>query len=202
MICKHCPPVKNLVKNWGVSLKKKFFWIVTHIEDVIAVVALSCILIIACMNVFFRYFMNQPLTWAEELECGFLIWATFIGGAVCYKKNLHYGMDYLVDHLPAKYKYILRKCITFVLILFFAFLTYLSFEFAISAKKTTNFFQISYTYLDFAAVLGFASMTIYSVLFFIESFINPEQFIKRYVAAYEEDINDSNEAAPKEGNTL
>lgn len=152
-----------------------------------AATALSVMVVTAAYNVFTRYVLKDPKTWAEELECICLIWSTFPGAAACYKRNLHYGMDYLVDHLPLKAKLMLRRCITFLCIFLFGYLCYISFGFAVSATKTTTFFRLSYTYLDFAAVFGFFSMTVYSVIYFVESLSHPEAYAARYAAAYEDE---------------
>lgn len=167
-------------------MKKTLTWCVKNWEEGIAAIAITIMIVTAIFNVFTRYGLKHPFTWAEELECICLVWSTFIGAAAAYKHNLHYGMDFLVDHLPFRAKLILRRMITFICIFLFIYLTYLAFQFMMAAFKTTSFFRLSYRYIDLAAVLGFASMAVYSVIYFIESFINAESYIGRYVPDYEE----------------
>ena len=169
------------------SKKNKLIWFAKNWEDVLAAIFLSVMLLTALFNVFTRYVLNYPFTWAEELECICLVWSTFTASAAAYKKNLHYGMDFLVDRLPFKAKIQLRRCISFVNIFLFAFLLYLAIIFISQVTKTTVFFRLSYKYIDFAAVVGFSSMEVYSILYFIESFTNPKVYAARYVAAYEPD---------------
>ena len=167
-------------------MKKALIWCLKNWEEGIAAIMLSAMTITAIFNVFTRYVLQHPFTWAEELECICLVWSTFIGAAAAYKRNLHYGMDFLVDHLPFGAKLVLRRLITFICIFLFAYLTYLAFLFMMATYKTTSFFRLSYRYIDLAAVLGFASVTIYSIIYFVESFIDPEGYIARYVPDYEE----------------
>ncbi len=168
-------------------MKRFLHYIVKHWEDIIAASALSVMLIVAIINVFFRYVLNSPITWAEELECICLVWSTFLGAAAAYKLNLHYGMDFLVDHLPFTGKLFLRRTITFICIILFGFLTVLAVQFCLKATKITAFFRLSYKVIDFSAVLGFASMTVYSVIYFIESFTAKDKYISRYLLTIDEE---------------
>jgi len=181
-------------------VKNRILYAITHMEEIIAASALSCMAFTACINVFTRYIMNNPLTWAEELECICLVFATFVGGAACYKRNLHYGMDFLVDRLPENGKMFLRKTLLLLFIVLFIYLTGLSYKFALSASKTTTFFRIKYKYIDFAAVLGFGSMAFYSLRYFIQSFTDPQKFAARYASAYANDGLNSEERDAKGGN--
>ena len=49
----------------------------------------------------------------------------------------------------------------------------------------------SYKWLDFAAVLGFASMSIYSMVFFLMSIVHREEFNKRFVISQAQAIHDA-----------
>jgi TRAP-type C4-dicarboxylate transport system permease small subunit len=50
-------------------------------------------------QVVFRYALNHPLAWTEELSRHFMVWAAFLGAAVGYRKKAHMGVDILVAHL-------------------------------------------------------------------------------------------------------
>lgn len=165
-------------------MKKKLIWLAKNWEDLLAAIFLSVMVLTAIFNVFTRYVLKSPFTWAEELECICLVWSTFTSAAAAYKKNLHYGMDFVVDRLPLKSKIQIRRCITFLCIFLFSFLLFLAVQFIGQVTKTTVFFRLSYRYIDFAAVVAFASMEIYSVLYFIESFRYPDRYAARYIAAY------------------
>ena len=55
-------------------------------ENVIGIALLATTLIIF-VNVIMRYFMNQSLTWAEEVVKYLMIWIAFIGGSTCFEKE-------------------------------------------------------------------------------------------------------------------
>lgn len=168
----------------GELLKHKIIFALKNWEEVIACSALGIMVTIAVINFFTRYVLQSPMTWVEELECICLVWTTFCATAACYKRNLHYGMDFLVDNLPFKAKVNLRRGITFINIFLFSFLFVIALKFVIITDKRTAFFRLSYKYIDLAAVLAFFSMMVYSLIYFIESFVNTEKYTARYVDAY------------------
>ena len=81
--------------------------------------------------------------------------------------------------------YDMRSVMTFAFIFLFAFMTYLGYDLTINAKKVMNYSGWSYKYMDAALPLGFASMTIYSIKYFLQSIFKPEEFDKRYENIYD-----------------
>lgn len=53
------------------------------------------------IQVFFRYVLNQSLFWSEELARFMLVWLTFLGTSVAYKRQAHPGVDILTRRLAA-----------------------------------------------------------------------------------------------------
>lgn len=165
-------------------------WFVLHIEEIIAVVAISVMLCSIFFNVIMRYAFRSPTAWADELAMICLAYVTFVGGAAAYKKNLHFGIDILVDRLPMAGKTVLRQLINLVFIGLFAYVTYLGYDLYQGAVKVFNYSGWSYKIMDAALPLGFLSMTIYAVYFFIMSFRDKEAFRHRYESSYEEETVD------------
>ena len=165
-------------------------WLVLHIEEIIAVVAISVMLCAIFFNVIMRYAFRSPTAWADELAMICLAYVTFVGGAAAYKKNLHFGIDILVDRLPLAGKTVLRQLINLVFIGLFAYVTYLGYDLYQGAVKVFNYSGWSYKIMDAALPLGFLSMTIYAVYFFIMSFRDKAAFRRRYESSYEEETVD------------
>ncbi len=55
-------------------MKQKSIWIIKNWEETVAASALSVMLLTAIFNVFTRYILQHPFTWAEELECICLVY--------------------------------------------------------------------------------------------------------------------------------
>lgn len=168
---------------------KALLWILNNIEEIISCAAIAIMIVAIGANVLLRYLFRSPTSWADELALIGMAYVTFVGGAAAYKRNLHFGIDILVDRLPAKGKHILRSAMTFVFIILFAVMTYLGYDLTINAKKVMIYSGWSYKYMDAALPLGFLSMTIYSIKFFIMSIVKPAEFDKRYENVYADDDN-------------
>ncbi|EZH67491.1 C4-dicarboxylate ABC transporter permease [Bacillaceae bacterium JMAK1] len=90
---------------------------IEKVDDVIATIALSLIIVIIASNVFFRFVLSQPLTWSEEISLALFVWLTFIGISSVMKRNEHVGIDYFIRKLPKKWFHFIQWLRWFVLIL-------------------------------------------------------------------------------------
>jgi len=63
---------------------------------------LVALCLVVALQVFFRYFLNAPLAWSEELARFMFIWLVFIGSAVVLRTDSHMSLDFFVNHLPLK----------------------------------------------------------------------------------------------------
>ena len=138
-------------------------------------------------NVIMRYCFRNPTAWSDELAMICLAYVTFVGGAAAYKKNLHFGIDIIVDRLPPKGRMLVRQLMNLAFIILFGYLTILGYRLTMNAVKVFNYSGWSYKIMDAALPLGFLSMTVYAVYFFIQSFTDKEAYRLRYENNYEED---------------
>jgi len=59
--------------------------------------AMTCIVFV---SVVFRYVLNSPLAWTEELASLLFAWLTFVGAYVGFRTRSHIAIDTLVIFLP------------------------------------------------------------------------------------------------------
>ena len=172
-------------------MKKKslFMRALTNLDAVICGVTLTICVILVNANVVFRYFLNNPIKWTDEVVTSLFIWTVFMGSAYAHRKHAHLGVDIVVNLVPEKY----RKGIEFVMdileILILVLLTYISAQYvcALIWKRGIVFKivdgalkyvgQVKYTYTDtlripkwytgIAVPLGFGLSLIYSIIFFL-----------------------------------
>ena len=78
------------------------------------------------LQVFFRYAMNSPLYWSEEIARYAFVWLVFIGAAIASKRGAHIGVDYIVMHLPALPKNILAIIVNLLVLFFISCVIYMS----------------------------------------------------------------------------
>lgn len=94
--------------------------------DVAETCFLSCSLglmvLLLAVQVIWRYFLNSPLVWTEELARYVFLWITFLGISYGLRKNAHIAVEMLVDSLPARLR---KPIILFDYLVFLALLLYL-----------------------------------------------------------------------------
>ena len=175
-------------------------WFVLHIEEIIAVAALTVMLCAIFYNVIMRYLFKNPTSWADELAMICMAYVTFVGGAVAYKNNLHFGIDFLVDKFPVSIQMLIRRITNFVFIPLFGYATILGLRLMMNASKKMIYSGWSYKIIDASLPIGFLSMTIYAIYFFYLSFRDKEAYRARYEQIYE--ANDVDPEAIKAGEKI
>ncbi len=71
------------------------------------------------LQVGFRYLLNQPLTWSEEVARHLMIWSALLGAAVAYRRKGHLGMDVIVLLFSPQWKRIVEGIVHLLSIGFF-----------------------------------------------------------------------------------
>lgn len=116
-----------------------------------------------------RNLFNHSFVWSEELSRFLLIWITFIGASVVYKRGELVALDGM-GKLPDKirlYVYILTQIIVVV---FIAFLAYLGFGTTFSktvVMQTATGLRISMMYPYLAIPIGMLFMLIHAIAFIL-----------------------------------
>ena len=52
--------------------------------------------IVVSVSVFYRYVLNHPLSWSEEVTRLFIVWLSFVGAYAAMRENKHIGFDLFV----------------------------------------------------------------------------------------------------------
>jgi len=61
---------------------------------------IAAIVLITLVAVWYRYVLDNPLSWTEQI-CGILfVWITFLGSAVLYRRVLHIAIDMILVLMP------------------------------------------------------------------------------------------------------
>lgn len=78
--------------------------------------------------VFFRYVVNQPIFWADELSLILFAWLTFLGGSLAVKRSSMAAVTIVLDRLPPRFQFILHGIIQLSIVFFTAFIGYFSIQ--------------------------------------------------------------------------
>lgn len=90
------------------------------------------------LQVFFRYILNDSLFWSEELARFLLVWLTFVGATVAYRRNMHPGVDAIFKRLDRSGRKKLRRAVDLLCLLFFALLIWYGTHFAYFIRAQTS----------------------------------------------------------------
>lgn len=73
------------------------------LDRLVALIVVALLVVMTAITsagVFWRYVMNDSLSWAEELGCYMLVWVSFLGAALATYRGTHIGIDVVYDRLP------------------------------------------------------------------------------------------------------
>ncbi|MGB9698931.1 MAG: TRAP transporter small permease [Thermodesulfobacteriota bacterium] len=149
------------------SSEKKFFLhllnCVAIIFDGFALILFVALIILATLQILFRYVFMYPLPWTEELARFTLVWVTFLGAASATRRKLHLAVDFFINKLNPR----AAKFITFFFyILILGFLVIILYGALVMMGEAKPIFAGSITwlsmmYLYLGPVIGLVLMIIF-----------------------------------------
>jgi len=86
--------------------------------------------VVVAVQVFCRYVLNQSLFWSEELARYLLVWLSFLGASVAYRRQAHPGIDVLYAKLPAAWQRITATAVHLASLSLFAVMIFFGYRFA------------------------------------------------------------------------
>jgi TRAP-type C4-dicarboxylate transport system permease small subunit len=79
-------------------MKARYFRLMDGLHRVCMLIAATCVVAITLVipwGVFTRYVLQSAASWPEPLAVLLMIWFTFMASALCYRENLHIGVNIL-----------------------------------------------------------------------------------------------------------
>ena len=78
--------------------------ILAWLEEAFLCVLLSGMIIVACVQIFLRFFFSSGFVWADPLLRYMVLWAGLFGAAVATKQGKHITIDIISHMLPEQYQ--------------------------------------------------------------------------------------------------
>ena len=129
--------------------------ILTNLDAVICGTTLTVCVVLVNLNVVFRYFLNNPIKWTDEVVTSLFIWTVFMGSAYAHRRHAHLGVDIVMNLIHGNARQVIEFVMDIIQILILALLTY------------TDTLRIPKWYTGIAVPLGFGLSLIYAVYFFL-----------------------------------
>ena len=65
-----------------------------NLDAIICGATLTACLILVNVNVIFRYFLNNPINWTDEVVTSLFVWTVFMGSAYAHRRKAHLGVEF------------------------------------------------------------------------------------------------------------
>jgi len=136
---------------------------------VMGVFILSAAMFLAVIaQVVFRYVIQQPLPWSEELARYLMIWVACLAGAEAYRMKNHVGIDFIANLLPAAPRRWIVQIANLAVFFLMAVIIYQGFKLSWMLRDQESpalQIQMSWPYL--AVPVGALVTGAYALIFFI-----------------------------------
>lgn len=122
-------------------------------------------------HIILRYFFGGGFPWAEELVRFMFIWITFIGVAICVRRDNNISIDVIYNFLGKKGKTILYTILTALTIILVGILGKYGFDFAVitmERRQISSALSLPMHYVYLAIPIGCTLMFIHCVNRFIK----------------------------------
>ena len=117
--------------------------------DAVAVAAFAGMFACVISQVFFRYFLDDPLVWSDELGRYLFVWASFLGWIIAARRRSHLSIDMVATRLGPRGKAVLRAIGALAAIAFAGILAWYGVQIArrnLDVETTTLFFSMGAVY--------------------------------------------------------
>jgi TRAP-type C4-dicarboxylate transport system permease small subunit len=139
--------------------------IFVSLNELAVIGLLGSMTLIVGANVALRYTTNHSLPWADEAARYLMIWMTFLGAGLALRMGGHVAITNLHDFISTRSQQILRAAIVVVLLIFFAFMVYVGWQYMQRARfQQTPALRLSFQYVYAAMPVGFSLLIVHLLL--------------------------------------
>jgi TRAP-type C4-dicarboxylate transport system permease small subunit len=96
---------------------------------------LVAIVVVAFMQVVFRYVLKVSLDWSEELARFLFMWLACLGAAYAFKSRSHFALTFVVDRFPQGARRLIAHVVVLVVSTFLLMFTYQAVKYTWSVRN-------------------------------------------------------------------
>lgn len=158
-----------------------FMKYIAKTEEAFIGLSILAVTVVLFLNIILRFFFNSSTTWAEEFIRYVMIWITFIGSAVCFRRGIHVGIDLLMEFLPFKGKRNLQFIINGLSIVFMILLIKFGVDLVLFSMQTGQIsasLQLKTYWVYLAVPVGAGLSLLHLTVNTVSMIKNPEEPIQ------------------------
>ncbi|PTM40976.1 TRAP transporter small permease [Bosea sp. 124] len=134
--------------------------------------SLAAIVVITVVAVWYRYGLNNPLSWTEQVCRILFVWSVFAGATVLYRQMLHIAIDMFVLMLPQRFQTAIFWVNQALMLLIAVMMLWFGLQISIGTLgQTFGALEITPAWFYFAAPFCGALI----ILFWIEKLFDPQK---------------------------
>lgn len=141
----------------------KILFMLANLDIVIASAILAILILLTFLGVIWRYVLNAPFTWLEEVQTSCMVWIVFAGAGAAFRSGNHVAIEMIVDLLPERMQKVMEGVISAVVVIVIGYLFIQSLGFIqvfIKSGRSTSMLHIPYKYVYGIAILSYIDMVI------------------------------------------
>ncbi|WP_249777615.1 TRAP transporter small permease [Paenalkalicoccus suaedae] len=142
-----------------------------RIEEAFIAITLLVVTTVLFVNIVLRYGFSANRSWAEELIRYGMIWIAFVGGAVCFRRGAHVGVDFILSFVKGRGQLLIGILVNVASIIFMGFLFKYGMDLIIFTQGTgqiTPSLQIPLFYIYLAIPVGAALSIIHLTIMTVQ----------------------------------
>ncbi len=180
--------------NFYLSFLNLIDAIVQPLIKLCKIAVISCVLSIALIvstSIFFRYVLNNSITWSEEIAKYLMVWMVFVGAPVAMVQSRHIAIEIFPNLFRPRIRALIFLIVNLLIVMTMAFWTYRGFTYTVGGMS-----QVMSSFDKIPLGVVFASIPFGSCIMMIISFqislnqilviIDPEKYEDRKIKTVEE----------------
>lgn len=127
------------------------------------ILVFSAMIAVIWASVVFRYLINDPLSWADQLAKYLMVWGSFLAAGAGVRRGAHVGIDLFVGSLKGRKR---RFLAVFTYVAGACFLLVVAYQGALFTDKVSN--QHDPLVFEISMAIPYASMPVGFFLMFVQ----------------------------------
>lgn len=112
------------------SLLERIARIYVRLIESLAITGIAVLTVVAAIQVFYRYVLNDSLFWSEELMRYLMAWVAYLTAGIAYSRGEMLGMRFVVEALPPKAQRVVDIASRILIVLFLGTVVWFGLEYA------------------------------------------------------------------------
>lgn len=135
----------------------------TRATEALSGIVLAVDVVVVFLSVVFRYFLHDPVDWAEEIARALMIVLVFFGAATVLARSQHVGVDLFRDMLPSAWRPAMIQVVHWIIAGVSASLCLSSVLLLVDTWEQTTSIGLPQWLYVFPVVFGSAFMTLFGI---------------------------------------